>query len=148
METQPVTTITFSRKSIRIAEQYFTDSVSEDSVKADLVRFIGLLRTNNNNESSNSHTLIIDLTEDSETLLKQMNEATRNQIRRAERKDKITCHAISPVSLSEIDAFCDYYDEFAKSKNLRPVFRPRLYELAKKNMLALSFAADTEGNTR
>ena len=138
--------ISYSRKSIKIAEVYFSAELPVSLSDVDLLRFIGLLLPRDDQDKLNGHTILIDLTQDSESLLKQMDSGTRYEIRRAETKDSLNFEFLTTCTREDVDIFCDYYDVFAQFKSLRRIFRPRLYELAKCNLLVLSSAHDIHGN--
>jgi len=138
--------IVFSRKTIRIAEIYFTDSLPSSMPHVDLIRYGGILAPIDEANWKRSDTIIIDLSRVEDVLLNEMDSGTRYEIRRAQGKDSLNYIVLDTPSRSEVDSFCDYYDNFAKSKSLGPVFRPRLYALTLSNNLMLSCMCDSEGN--
>ena len=137
--------IVFTRKTIRIGEVYFTEERPPNGPKVDLIHFVGVLMPRQEKLWTKSHTLLIDLRKDPETLMKEMNSGTRYEIRRAQSKDQLTLAVIDASIPEKVEAFCDYYDEFAKSKSLRTVFRGRMRELARQKNLLLSSVSDARG---
>ena len=138
--------IVFNRITIRIGEIYFTEERQPDGPKADLIHFVGILTPRQEPQWGKSHTLLIDLSKDPETLLKEMDSGTRYEVRRAQSKDQLTLAVTDSSIPKNVEVFCDYYDEFAKSKSLRPVFRGRMRELAQHKNLLLTSASDAHGN--
>lgn len=138
--------ITFSRSGIRIGEIYFSQKTYPKHDRVDLIRYVSVLQSGIDHGVSESNTLIIDLTKTEEVLLKEMDSGTRYEIRRAQGKDALSYAILSTENRVSIDNFCDYYDEFAKSKTLPPIFRPRLYALAECNILTLTSMSTPDGS--
>lgn len=136
--------IVFIRRGVRVGEVYYTEDVP-DLARVDLIRHIGVLSPRDESKWFQAHTILIELAKGADLLLKEMESGTRYEIRRAEGQDALNCLLLEAPSRQEVDAFCDYYDDFARTKSLRPVFRSRTYELAREGMLLLGLAADAEG---
>lgn len=137
--------VIFKRNTIKIGEMYFNEKPFPEILPVDLVRFVGVLHPSNESGWKKSDTLIIDLTKSEEVLLKEMDSGTRYEIRRAIDKDSLIHKIISTSEKTNIDIFCDYYDEFAQSKSLPSIFRHRLYALALNKNLLLSSISNSEG---
>lgn len=132
--------ICFRRNGLRVAESYY-ESAEEGRVKADIHRLttaepVAALSSG----ERTSQSLVIDLRQSEEALFAGMNESTRRKVRKG-LKDDLACSFDRVCAGPAIDAFCAYFDAFAPTKNLKPVFRPRLRSLAGQGMLALSRVA-------
>lgn len=132
--------IVFRRNGLRIGEFYFSNSPVQPPQKVDLFRIAGVLDPREPDKWKAANTLIINLTQGEEELFSQVQKTTRYEIRRALDKDELALTTYANPSLEEVAEFCDFYDEFAGSRSLRPIFRPRLYSLARANMLVLTSA--------
>ena len=137
--------IVFSRATIRIGEVYFSEERKAGGPRVDLVRFIGVLHPRERLGWTLGHTLLIDLAKDSDTLLREMDSGTRYEIKRAQSKDSLMHDRSDAPSPQMVESFCDHYDEFAKSKSLRSIFRLRMHELARREMLLLSAMSTGQG---
>jgi hypothetical protein len=91
------------------------------------------------------YTVLLDLGESAEALLRQMSKSTAYKIRRARDKDGFTCECLDPVSRETLDSFEQTHNRFAAIKGISPLDRPFLDQLAKDGFLELSFARDPEG---
>lgn len=91
-----------------------------------------------------SDTLLIDLRQDEEALFTGMNETNRQTARKGP-EDGLLCTCDMDCAPAVIDAFCTYYDAFAKARDLHPVFRRRLELLAAQHRLALTHVAFADG---
>lgn len=137
--------IHFRRNGLRVAESYY-ESAGEGSVKADIHRMttaapIGAFSA----RERVSHTLVIDLRQGEDELFAGMNESNRRKVRKGLKDDlSCTCDVACPEQL--VREFCDYFDGFAPTKNLPPVFRTRLLHLAGQAHLAISSVAFADGN--
>jgi hypothetical protein len=91
------------------------------------------------------YSLWLNLDNTPKDLLAGMSRATRSQIRRAEREGLCYESASNPTS-SWIEQFFDFYDSFAKLKNLQSsVDRRRLLGLLSQNALDLSRISSPDG---
>jgi CRISPR-associated Cas5-like protein len=143
---QPVvaepTTITFRRRGLRVREVYFDDEPGIARRGSDLVRVLGVPAAAVGRASRKSHTAVVDLTLATDDLLAAMAKGTRYEIRRAEDKDDLDATAYDAPGPELVTEFADYYDEFARSKELSPIFRPRLRAMAEAGMLTLTRAPE------
>jgi hypothetical protein len=101
------------------------------------VRFVGILDPSADEEWKRYDTLTVDLTREENDLLGGMGKSTRYEVKRAQR-DQVEAECLASPDPETIRAFADYYDEFAASKQLGEIFRPRLTALAEIGALMLS----------
>jgi hypothetical protein len=73
-----------------------------------------------------------------EALFAGLGKSTRYKVRRAMTRDGVTAETFASPTPDVLRSFADYYDEFARSKSLRPIFRPRLDAMTRQRMLVLS----------
>lgn len=132
------TTISFRRRGIRIREVYFEDEAGIAGRGTDLVRILAVPATSGGRSARQSHTAVVDLTLATDDLLAAMAKGTRYEIRRARDKDGLDAAAFEEPEPGTVREFADYYDEFAKSKQLSPIFRPRLEAMAGAGILTLT----------
>jgi hypothetical protein len=92
------------------------------------------------------HNYVIDLTQTTEHLLKQLNEDTAYKIRRARDRDMIICESCDASDPTVLDRFEEMYNPFAAMKGLQPLNRTRLNAMAAVGALDLSVANDPQGN--
>jgi hypothetical protein len=107
----------------------------------DLLRIVNVLEPTSDGPWRRHDTLVVDLTIDEDELLRQMAKGTRYEVRRALDRDRLEAEAFDPPTTETLADFAGYYDEFARSKGLGPIFRPRLEALAASRMLVLSRVA-------
>lgn len=93
------------------------------------------------------NTLLIDLTKDSEDLLAAMKKDTRNCIRRADSKDNLTYEWDDNPSPEKLEEFSQFYDDFARSKDIPLVGGRNLPGYLKAGRLALSRILTESGDT-
>jgi hypothetical protein len=91
------------------------------------------------------HTLLVDLGNSSEELLKSFNQSTRHKIKRARDVDRFVCESPNPITPDLLDRFAKLYEPFAAHKGLGPLDRSRLEQLAKDGCLELSVVRDLNG---
>jgi hypothetical protein len=137
--------VTFTRKGITIAERYFDDSAPDRLPKIDILRFAGVLSPNTQRRWRQTQTLLIDLLQSDEVLLEKMGKNTRYKIRRAMDRDRLAVEVFDTPTAGVLAEFCDYYDRFATSIGLRPIFRPRLELMSEAEMLTLTSVRDDSG---
>ncbi len=136
--------ILFRRKGLRIAESYY-ETANKAGAKADIHRVTSSVRLEEfKHKERLGHCLVIDLTQSEEALFSEMNETTRQMVRKG-MNDDFACTCDIECTPSVINAFCDCYDAFAASRNLQPVFRRRLFLLAEQKRLVLSNVAFSDG---
>jgi hypothetical protein len=130
--------IRYRRLGVDVAEVYFEDELPEPLPPVDLVRFLAVLDPVTGGAWRRRHTLTIDLTRPEDVLLGRMGKSTRYKIRRAMSRDGLHAETFEAPPPDVRRTFADHYDEFAPSKGLRRLFRPRLELLARNGMLVLS----------
>lgn len=94
----------------------------------------------------NSYTYENSLTLSEEVIFQNISKTNRYEIRRAMNKDRIEIQYIESISEKDIDEYCSFYNEFAKSKNLN-YFKNGEKEkcLAEKKMFCIARAISAEG---
>jgi hypothetical protein len=93
------------------------------------------------------HTLHIDLRLEEDVLLRNMQQETRKEIRRAPERDSLTFSMSTEPCSEEIQDYCEYYDRFAKAKSLPRGNHERLFMLRRESALALSTIRDADQTT-
>ncbi len=89
-------------------------------------------------------TLIVDLEPAPETIFSGFSKNTREKIRRAEKESLAAEICLAPEA-KHIAFFADYYDRFARHKDIALSNRRKLDALCRANALALSFIKDQQG---
>lgn len=84
-------------------------------------------------------TLVVRLEEPEEALFERIKKDTRREIRRAEDRDGAS-HGFAATEASAIDTFCEFYDRFARARQLAPAQRTRLRLAAAQDALALTYS--------
>ncbi len=90
------------------------------------------------------YTLWINLECDPEYLFEKMSRTTRSQIRRAQIEGLRYEFASTPPRIW-LDQFFDFFDSFAKSRNIKRVNRARILALLDQNALDLSRISSPDG---
>ena len=90
------------------------------------------------------HTLTVDLTEDLEAIFARFKKDTRNEIRRAQEKDRVQCRCWSQPSPEVLEQFLDFYAKFAADNGLS-VVNSRISTAARTGCLHLSAAEADSG---
>lgn len=86
------------------------------------------------------HTLHIDLTLSQEELLKAFDRRTRTDIRKVRDTGMIVTHFTTDVSDAEIKEFIEYYNNFAATKGIAPVYKELVEAVRKSGNLCLTKA--------
>jgi hypothetical protein len=130
--------ICFRRRGVEVAELYFHDDPPADVARVDVLRFVGVHAPATDLPWRRHDTLVVDLGASEHDLMAGMAKSTRYEVRRAATRDELDAEMLPAPTAETVAAFADYYDRFADSKGLSPVFRPRLDALAEGGMLVLS----------
>jgi hypothetical protein len=91
------------------------------------------------------YTILLDLSQTTEELQRQLHDSTAYKIRRAHTKDGVICESQRAVGPEVLDGFEEVYSRFAAMKGLPPLDRPFLDQLAKDGALELSIAKTPAG---
>jgi hypothetical protein len=139
--------VAFRRRGVSIGEAYFAAAAADDPrlAQVDILRIVAAFSPPSEAGARKRHTLVIDLEDDEDRLLEQMSKDTRSKIRRAMQKDPLEVAAAPEPSPAHVDEFADFYDRFATTQGVAPVFRPRLHELGRRGNLVLTAAAGEDG---
>jgi hypothetical protein len=134
--------VRYQKARLRVAEVFF-DGAGTDIV--DIVRYKFRPIPVPGSRWAKFYSLWLNLDNTPNCLLAGMSRATRSQIRRAEREG--LCYEFSSTpSTSLVEQFFDFYDSFAKSKNLESsVDRRRILGLLSQNALDLSRISSPNG---
>jgi hypothetical protein len=127
---------------VSVAEFYFDEDTSPTG--ADIVYHFWRSCPVAGSHSKESHSLVLDLSDDTQALLSSMHAETRYRIRRAE-KDNFQYQCWPDVEPDVFSRFCEFFDEFAKAKHLVPANRKRLGALAQLGLLDMSCIRDSTG---
>jgi len=91
------------------------------------------------------YTLLVELEDSPDALLKSFNKSIRYNINRASARDKFVCENTSHITDDMLTSFGEVYKPFATQKGLGALDRARLGQLAKEGCLHLSIVRDREG---
>lgn len=136
--------IRYHRQRLSVGELYFDADLPGGLQGVDYVRFVGVFDPRGGAPWKRYDTLTVDLTLSDNELLAGMGKSTRYEVNRAQR-DGVAAECLDSPDPETVRAFADYYDEFAASRQLGPVFRARLTALADSGGLMLSRVTVGEG---
>lgn len=91
------------------------------------------------------YTILVNLSQDTDTLLAAMDKNTRYEIRRAEHSDGLIVEQWDRANTIFIKEFECYYNEFAVEKHLSPLNTRQIAMLATAGRLELSRCRDAQG---
>lgn len=134
--------ITYRKAHLRVVEFFFDEQ--ESGTPADIVRYQFRPDPVNGCESSDFHTLCLNLACDADTILSKIHKETRYEIRRAS-KDSFTCEYHSHPDAALAEEFFGFYDQFADSKNVPRVNRTRISAFRQHDVLDLSRVRGADG---
>lgn len=83
--------------------------------------------------------LVHDLTLDGQELFATFDGTARYEVRRAQSRDRLTAEFVVDAG-GALDAFCTFYDDFAKEKGLPPAYRRALQATCDSGRLVLTCA--------
>jgi hypothetical protein len=133
----PSSMVTYQKAQLRVAEIPF-DETCADNVNADLVRYKCRATPVHGSHCVKFYTLLLNLQDHPNHLLANMSHTTRYEIRRAQREG-LRHEFISTPTTTHAERFFEFYDSFARSKNLKPlVARERILGLLSNGVLNLS----------
>ena len=135
--------ITFRRAFVSIADVFLDEEVEELGV--DIVNYLHRLKPIPGLSWSERHCLLIDLRQDAPDLMAQIGAHARQQIRRAQQKDGVSCERLNTESTASLGEFCDAYNTFADQKGQPRIPLRRLTLLAKGGILEVTRAATPAG---
>lgn len=127
---------------IVVARCYF--SKPEPLPRCDVIhlRHVGQPMAGAGWKSATDQTLLIDLEGTEEALLGAMNEGTRYEVRRAEKKDGFEVRFRLSPNEEEIREFVDVYNAFAATKSLPRVSLASFMDLRRQQALSISGVYD------
>jgi hypothetical protein len=136
--------IAYDKAYLRVAEFFFDEA--ESRTPADIVRYQFRPAPVDGCESSDFHTLCLDLACDADTILSKVHKETRYEIRRAG-KENFACEYHSHPGAALAEEFFGFYDRFADIKNVPRVNRPRISAFRRHDALDLSCVRGADGRT-
>ena len=134
--------ITYEKAHLRVAEFFFDEQ--ESRTPADIVRYQFRPAPVKGCESSDFHTLCLDLACGADAILSKIHKETRYQIRRAS-KDNFACEYHSQPDAALAEEFFGFYDRFADIKNVPRVNRTRITAFRRHDVLDLSRVRGADG---
>jgi hypothetical protein len=140
--------ITKRRKySLTIANVYFGKSLPSVLAEAGDADVIVLYQAREpRNGAEEFHTLHVDLQQDEATILANMSQGTRYEIKRAEARDNLELSIMPEPSVDQLREFSEFYDVFARMKALSPISLAALESLRGCHALSLSRICDAARN--
>lgn len=136
--------ISYIRTGLSIKETYFQDRDFSDK-SCDISIYSCVLYPDDISSLRKCETVLVDVSRPLSEILNDMDPGTRYEIRRAENKDGLVVNFYECVSRMQCKYFCDFYDVFAASKSLKPIFRRRITSLCKNKMAILSEVRNGQG---
>jgi hypothetical protein len=135
--------IVLKKKFYQVGQAWFSPPESSGvDEKVDFIEYIQCQKPLDSHSAvSEFHTLVVDLTQPLESIQQKFHKDTQYEIRRAAR-DGFRFQVWDKVSSETLQAFCDFYDEFALQKNRGRVGRSLLASYADAGVLGLSSVSD------
>ena len=138
--------ISFRRNGLSVGELYFDEHLPSGLHRMDYVRYVAVLDPSGDSEWTRYDTLIVDLQLGEDDLFGGMGKSTRYEVKRAQR-DGFVAECLDAPDVQTVREFADYYDQFAASKQLAPIYRSRLAALADAGALTLTRVSRIAGRT-
>ncbi len=144
--------ILFRKRVIHLAEIRFARETSE-AIHEGQNLGIDVLYLLQNREPvpfariTDSYTLTIDLSPGEESLFAGFDKTTRYEIRRAEEKDGLRYRSWRSPDQAKVNEFLRFFNEFARTKGLKPPSRHALEVYSNAGVLDLSHADSGEGTS-
>lgn len=136
--------ISFKRKLfLRIAEVYFADDYIDNIPKCDVTIYFYTPKYRDG--CKKIYTLHIDLSKIIEQLFSEIRYSTKRKIKQAE-KERLQVFLNNEPTDEDIKEFSDFYNIFAKSKNLSKCSISKLKALREVNALVISVIKDEFNN--
>lgn len=119
---------------------YFMEDPTDYKTDCDVVLFYSAGRKPKGGfHGKPSYTLQIDLRRSKEELFNDMSKSTRRELRRALENPELKYAYITNPTPSQLEMFCDCYDQFAGQRGIASTDRAHLKELMERGILALSY---------
>jgi hypothetical protein len=140
----PSPAVTYRTAHLRVVEILF-DRTCPHFLNADVLRYRFRSTPIQGSHCAKCYTRWLNLQNHPKELLANMSQTTRYQIRRAEREGVYYEFTSSPTT-SQAEQFFDFYDSFARSKNLkRSINRSRVLAFLTHGLLDLSHVSSPDG---
>ena len=78
-----------------------------------------------------AYSLIIDLSQDEDDIMRYFSQTRRYETRRASEKDNLYVDFYKPVNVKECKEYIEYYNQFAQTKGLSNITEEKIYALVK-----------------
>ena len=134
--------ILYSKQRLSIAEFHFDEQGTPPPV--DIIRYQSRPEKVNGTVCYPFSTLLIDLGQDTDTLLAGMSKTTRNEIRRAA-KDDLSFEFYAQPDNSQVADFFEFYAAFAQLKGLPELNRARILGMRDSQALVLTRIREANG---
>ncbi|MDT7603722.1 MAG: hypothetical protein QOF61_1719 [Acidobacteriota bacterium] len=135
--------IVYRKKFVRIAEAWFGEE--PDAAGVDIMRCFQRDEPRTGALCREFHTILIDLTRDTDALLASMKKGCQYKIRRAAARDGLLYECANANGSPQLARFCDLYDEFTPRKSLPPLDRAWLALMAETGSLYVSRVSSSSG---
>lgn len=135
IQLKDITQLKFRRGVFTVSDNFLTD-------KADLscdINYCIQVPVNVENSLNEFSTLMIDLHQPLESIWENIYHRTRDEIRSFTTNQKYVHEILSDLSESQLEEFIRYYDDFARTKNIKPAEAFRLKAYNKAGILVVSF---------
>lgn len=128
------------KAGITVRDVFFAEDAGQlPPGNADLLYFLQSPQPTSN--STEFHTLLIDLRQDEVTLFSAIHKGARYEIRRARDRDGLQSVIRSP-GVADLRRFLDFYDAFAASRGLSPANRGKLAALEAAGALEIAWVPE------
>jgi hypothetical protein len=131
---------------VTIRTVFFAAEPIRSDAKADVIGCIQFARPDQG--FRRVRTLHIDLTRDVADLFGDLGKSTKNQVNRAKKRDQLRYTAVAQPADSDISAFREFYNGFARVKGTTQCRRYHVHTLRllmRQNGLVITRASDPEG---
>jgi hypothetical protein len=128
--------IIYRKAGLRILETWFDERV--DGIPADIVRHFQYPAIVSGAQCRPFHTILVDLSRESDLVLAAMKRETRYEIRRAEEKDSLTHEMWISADADRLERFLSFHDTYAAREGLPKVRSRRLRHFLAAGALSLS----------
>jgi hypothetical protein len=140
----PSPIVRYRKAHLKVAEILF-DGTCANIVDADVVRHNLRAAPVRGSHCVKCYTLWLNLQDDPKHLFAKMSHTTRYEIRRAQREG-LRYEFTSAPTMTDAERFFDFYDSFARSKNLKPsIIRRRVLGFLSQGVLDLSRVSSPDG---
>ncbi|TFB18911.1 hypothetical protein E3U55_11610 [Filobacillus milosensis] len=143
----------YKRGLVKMADYYGTTSkekLEDVDVQISMKNlFPGTQLHSSTDESLHSYgrTLVIDLNKSEEDIFSEIRKNARYKINRAAKRDNVQFCAIFSPTNQQIDEFVEFFNQFAKNKNIPKCIKGKLQGLRDKDALTITYVKDEDEKT-